>query len=99
MMLWVTCLIFLACTLMALRQKKHWQTVTSTPHHSQISQRLNITAWILCSLSFALCVAAEGLSFAVLLWPLLFALASLSTALMIAFKPDWLLPIAHWFQQ
>lgn len=88
----------LSCTCFCLSQPQYWRKVFD----DKAIQRPNAafvrrSGWGLIAVSLGLCFYREDLSFAVLLWLLLFAVTALCIALVLAFRPRFLKPFGHGF--
>ena len=79
------------CALLALSQTRNWRTVIGQGAPPPVMRRLG---WICVGLALVVCVIRDGGSFAALLWPLLLAGGAFAVAMMLAYRPDWLRPLA-----
>lgn len=79
--------------LLALSQRRHWQTVTGNPTEpGRAPRRLG---WLLLAASIVLTILRDGASFAVLFAPVLIGSAALLIAMMLSWAPNALRPIAR----
>ncbi len=92
-------LSLLACTLLALSQRKHWKKVAGTELAVHASKAIRVCGWLLLVAAWVLCIIGEGVSFAALILPLLIATASFITALILGFQPKLLTPLAGVFKR
>jgi hypothetical protein len=81
------------CVCLALSQERHWRTVTGAAPRA--SRPLRLSGWTLLTAGLACCIAADGASFAALLWPLLAMLGALLTAAVLTWRPGWLQPLTR----
>lgn len=81
---------FFSCACLAISQPNHFRSVTGGSLSVPQKRQLRWVGWTLLFLSLAACILRDGVSFAVLLWPLLFAVSSFAVAMLLAYKPDWL---------
>ena len=81
---------FFSCAYLAISQPNHFRSATSSSLSPPLKKRLRWIGWTLLFLSLAACILRDGVSFAALLWPLLFAVSSFAVAMLLAYKPDWL---------
>ena len=79
------------CAFLALSQGRNWRTVMGKGQASGLTRPLG---WTLIGVSLVPCIIRDGASFAALLWPLLLAAASVTVALLLAYAPSGLKPIA-----
>ncbi|MEO0566537.1 MAG: DUF3325 domain-containing protein [Pseudomonadota bacterium] len=89
----------LGCVLLAVTQIRHWKTLfgpRAEPGHVRVARTMG---WSLIAMSLVLCVLRDGASFGALLWPLTLAVAAFCTAMMLAYRPQWLKPLADLFAQ
>ncbi|MEO0462880.1 MAG: DUF3325 family protein [Pseudomonadota bacterium] len=85
-------LCVLGCTLLALSQARHWQAIVKD--RKSKPPRIAGLGWGLVLLSLLPCLLRDGSSFAALLWPLVFAASAMSVAMLLAFRPYSLKPLA-----
>ena len=84
-------LLLLGCAILALNQTKHWRAVAKT---AKKRNHLNFRAYMLFLIACWCCVAGVGASFAVLLLPLLFGVASLWVAMLLTYHTKSLVWLA-----
>lgn len=84
-----------ACSSLALSQERNWKIVTPGSQANRARLALRYQGWLLLGGVLALAIASEGPGFAVLLWILLAALASLLVALSLTFRPVLFRPVAQ----
>ena len=82
---------FLGCSYLALSQPRNWRTVMGEGAAHKAARPIG---WGLIILSLILCIARDGGSFAALLWPLLLAGAAFLVAMLLAYQPSTLRPMA-----
>lgn len=80
-------LAVLGCVLLSLGQAKHWQAVHGKSGKKIELRRSRQIAWVCLSVSLVGCIISEGVSFATLLYPLLFAVGAGITALSLSYRP------------
>lgn len=82
---------WLGCAWLALGQKKNWRTVTggNTPPRACVG-----LGWMFVLATLISCVMRDGVSFAAILWPLIFATAAFLVAMTLAYRTQWLKPLA-----
>jgi hypothetical protein len=85
-------MIFIACILLAMCQKKNWYLVTKRTNRN--SHVIRYVGFSLLASSIIFCSLDQGISYTVLLWPLLFLCASFMVSMTLSFKPQWLRPVA-----
>lgn len=85
----------LATFFLALSQTRHWKRVVKATLPAFLRFKLRLLACFLLVLSLIFCLLAEGASFSALIWPLLFFVTSLLTAMSLAYKPHILEPLAR----
>ena len=79
---------------LALSQDKHWRTVTSAKGSAPSKTLVRSSGWTLVFIALVPCIIRDGGAFAALLWPLLLTVCAFSIAMLIAYRPQWLKPIA-----
>ena len=82
--------------LLALSQPRHWQAVMGREPRPARGPRP--AGWLLLGLSLTLTILRDGVSFGILLWPLLIGLGALTTAMLLTWAPWALRPLASWFR-
>ena len=80
--------------LLALSQDKHWRTVAGAKGPPPSKALVRGAGWTLVLVALAPCVVRDGGAFAALLWPLLLTVCAFGVAMLIAYRPRWLRPIA-----
>jgi hypothetical protein len=85
----------LASALLALSQRKHWQALTGGPSCPGPAPRR--LGWWLIATSLAVTLLRDGASFGALAWPMLLGCSGLMTAMVLAFAPHALRPLARLF--
>lgn len=84
----------LGSVMLALSQRRHWQAVTGSPLSAgRPPRRLGS---LLLAASFVLTILRDGASFGALSWPMLAGFSALFTAMLLAWAPQALRPLAHW---
>lgn len=81
---------FLGCGYLALSQTKHCKVILGRDDTPARKRFYRWVGWTLIAAGYAPCAMRDGAGFAVLLWPLLIAAATLSVAMIIAYRPTWL---------
>lgn len=81
---------------LALSQPRNWRTVGVA---SPVWPHLRRAGWGLVLLSLAMTILREGPSFAALVWPMLCAAAAMLVGFTLAYRPQWLKPMATVFSQ
>lgn len=81
------------CILLALSQKRNWRDVLN--NRAASPPKTAATGWLLVCGALVPCAVRDGVSFAALVWPLLFACAAVATAMTLTYRPSWLKPVAH----
>lgn len=84
------CVIGVRC--LALSQPRNWRRVFAGPPSERGVGWLQGVGWAGVGCSAQLCVIRDGVSFGVLVFGLMFAVASALTALGLAFRPAWFMP-------
>ncbi|MGD1956977.1 MAG: DUF3325 domain-containing protein [Sphingomonadales bacterium] len=87
-------LAFFGASFLALSQDRNVHRVLGRSVQDKRVSMMRTTGWLLVFVSLIPCIARDGGSFAALLWPLLLAAASIATAMLLAYRPQWLTPIA-----
>ena len=82
---------FWGCVFLALSQHRHLRAVLGERQAKRITRPLG---WLLVLSSLLFCILRDGVNFAALTWPLSMALASFLVAMVLAYKPGWLSPVA-----
>ncbi|MCU0949185.1 MAG: DUF3325 domain-containing protein [Porphyrobacter sp.] len=80
------------CIALALSQQRHWEAVmgcTAVPR-----RWLRAAGWSLIAASLAAVVARDGVSFGILVWPMVIGVAALATAATLSWRPRLLRPLA-----
>ena len=86
----------IGCACLALSQNRNWRTVMGKGQASGFTRPLG---WTLIGVSLVLCIIRDGGSFAALLWPLLLAAAGFAVAMLLAYAPSGLKPMASLFMR
>ncbi len=89
-----TAAAIIGCALLALSQKRHWRATCAAVRTPERSRRVRLLGTASTMASLVFCLLGNGLSFAVLLWPLLLALASILVGLSLSIAPGILRPLA-----
>lgn len=84
----------LGSAMLALSQRRHWQAVTDRP--SSTGRPPRWLGWNLLAASFLLTIARDGPSFGALSWPMLVGFSASITAMLLAWTPQVLRPLANW---
>lgn len=79
---------------LALSQARNWRSVVPAPHTKAVARAAHVSGWSFWLVSLAACVARDGWGFAALLWPLALAAGASCIALVLAFRPGWMRPLA-----
>lgn len=95
MIVLAACLAFLGCLSLALSQDGKWKIVAGTAPVARTRAALRISGWVLLGVTLAVCIAAEGPGFAVLLWTLLVSVACFVVAMTLSFRPTAFRPFAR----
>lgn len=82
------------CLALALSQHRHWQAATRSG--SLPPRWARRSGWSLSAASLGLLIMRDGVSFAMLFWPLLIGAGALVTAGLLSLKPTLLSPLAKW---
>lgn len=82
----------LGCVLLALSQSRHWHSVTGQPGGP--TKPLRRTGWTVLAGTFALALLRDGVSFAMLSWPLYLGLGALITSAALTWRSEVLRPLA-----
>ncbi len=82
-----------SCSALALSQDRHWRIVAAQNGvaRKDVARALG---WTLLIFSLVFLIWREGPSFGVLLWGMITALAIFATAILLAYRPQLLKPIA-----
>lgn len=88
-------LVFIGCMSLALSQHRHWKIVTGTMLVARTKKAIRVIGWALLGVALLVCIEAEGLGFAVLIWPLLIAAGSFIVAMLLSFRPGLLRLVAR----
>lgn len=83
-------LCFAGCAFLALSQTRNWRAVVDD--RKSKPPRVAKLGWTLVLLGLVPCIVRDGASFAALEWPLVFAAAAMSTAMILAYRPSVLRP-------
>jgi hypothetical protein len=71
-------------SVLMLSQSRNWRKVTGRVDSAPSRARLG---WLLVGLAFVPTAWHDGIGFALLLWPLMFAAAAFCVAIVLAFRP------------
>jgi hypothetical protein len=82
---------------LSVSQTRNWRKVMGTAAAAPKNARR--TGWALLIAALIPCVIHDGVAFAVLVWPLMLAVAALANAMTLTFCPGMLTPIAARFRQ
>ena len=82
------------CLALALSQHRHWQAATR--RGSLPPRWARRSGWGLIATSLGLLIMRDGVSFAMLFWPLLIGAGAFVTAGLLSLKPTLLSPLAKW---
>lgn len=85
---------FGGCLALALSQQRHWKAATRSS--TRPPRWFRLSGWGLIAASLGLLIVRDGVSFAVLFWPLLVGAAALVTAGLLSWNPTLLNPLANW---
>lgn len=89
---------YLSFSLFALSQVRHWRVVFDkalpTQREALLLRSLGI---LMLSISLALSLVRDGVSFGSLLWITMIGMAALAIALTLAWRPRWLRPAGKLF--
>jgi hypothetical protein len=91
-------LTLLACASLALGLPRNWKLVTGEALAEPVQTIVRRTGWTALFMALLTCVLRDGAGFAVLIWPLLFALAAFVTAMALSFRPVVLRSLARAYQ-
>lgn len=81
-------LALLGCIALALSLKGNWRLVTGASISPPCKKTARRAGWLLLSLALLACIISDGIGFAALIWPLLFAVASGIVAMTLSFQPN-----------
>ncbi|MEM1133048.1 MAG: DUF3325 domain-containing protein [Pseudomonadota bacterium] len=79
------------CAMLAMTQKPHWRAITDSKSNPP---KTAIPGWLCIAAALVPCIIRDGISFAMLLWPLIFALAAFSIAMTLTYKPSLMRPFS-----
>jgi amino acid transporter len=71
-------------SVLMLSQSRNWRKVTGRIDSAPSRARLG---WLLVGLAFVPSAWRDGIGFALLVWPLIFAVAAFGVAIIVAFRP------------
>lgn len=94
-LLFAAAFAFLGCASLALSQSRNWRAVTGATLLTSTQRTVRLTGWVLLIAALALCIARDGVGFAALTWPLLFAAGAFVVAMILSFRPRLLKPAAR----
>lgn len=84
----------LGSVMLALSQRRHWQAVTGSPLSA--GRPMRRLGSLLLAASFVLTILRDGASFGALAWPMLVGFSALIVAMLLAWVPQALRPLANW---
>lgn len=84
---------------LSLSQARNWRSVTHRPGVASIKRRLRLFGLLMFLVALVICIFRDGVSFALLTWPLWLTCGAMSVAMILAFRPKWLMPMAKLFEQ
>lgn len=80
----------------ALTIGPHWKQVgAQTPLSPAMRRRLRLQGSLALSMALGLCLGADSPGMAALLWTMLLSLGATGIALLLAWRPHWLNPLAR----
>lgn len=79
---------------LALSMTVHWQQACSALPAATRLRRLRLQGWLALAVGLGCALAADHPGMAMLVWPLALAVAAFTVALLLAFRPHWLRPLA-----
>ena len=82
----------IACASLAVSQNRNWKNIAESPILPATQKLIRRIGWALLSIAFIICIARDGISFAILLWLLLIGISSLTIAMILSFKACLLKP-------
>lgn len=88
----LTAIIGLAC--LSLSQDKHWRVVRPSKTAVPRVRELRMVGYGLLVVCAALCIARDGISFSLILWPLTVGISAIVIGMTIAYRPVLLKPLA-----
>ncbi|RRD57092.1 DUF3325 family protein [Comamonadaceae bacterium OH2545_COT-014] len=80
---------------LALAMEAHWEHVRTDRHQPAAARRLRVLGAAALAASLALCLWADTPGLAALVWPMNLAASALAVALLLAWRPRWLRPLAR----
>lgn len=81
---------------LALAMNAHWRQIRAGEPPARLLRVLGVVA---LSLSLALCLAADHVSMAALVWVMAVTAAALTVALTLTWRPGALVPLVMWARQ
>ncbi|MEM9879121.1 MAG: DUF3325 domain-containing protein [Pseudomonadota bacterium] len=87
----------LGCSSIAISQLRHWRALFGPRAAPGRVFLARCAGWSLIAASLALCLVRDGASFGALLWPLVIGVSALCVALLLAYSPNVLKPLATLF--
>ncbi|MEO0410574.1 MAG: DUF3325 domain-containing protein [Pseudomonadota bacterium] len=91
-------LCLLGCSALSVSQRRHWRALVG-PEVTANRRFALVVGWLSIFTALALFIWHQGASFGILLWMLVTGAAVLATALLLAYKPQALRPIASSFRR
>jgi hypothetical protein len=98
MLLTAACIIStLGLAWMALAMETHWQQVQGgLPLVRSVQLLLRGLGSLALAISLGLCMAADHVSMAALVWIMLLAAGTVAVAFTLTWRPQWLVPLVAW---
>lgn len=82
---------------LALAMETHWQQVRGGMAPSSKGRvALRVLGVLFLAISLGLCLWADHASMAALVWPMALASGAVTVAMLLAWRPRWLAPLAAW---
>lgn len=98
MLLVAACIVLtLGLVWMALAMEIHWEQVQGrVPLAKSVQLLLRGLGVLALAISLGLCMAADHVSMAALVWIMLLATGTVSVAFTLTWRPHWLAPLVAW---
>jgi hypothetical protein len=93
-------LTYLAFALLAISQKRHWQSLTRfAPYPAVYVLKIRIAGYVLLAAALALALVQEGAGFGAVLWGTTISIGAAAVAATLAWRPRWLRPLVIQFRR
>lgn len=83
----------IGCALLAVSQERNSRKVQGEPMQKKSAKIARSAGCAVLCAAFVFCLISEGVSFAVLLWPLLLTVGAFLTTMVLAYRPSLLKPL------